>query len=413
MDGDGKLQLMLRIACTMQALKNAAKSREELIHSASQYRSEGFPPNVAAEVASEEMLEADPSTVAFCGLNKDTALKILAAYTGCLNHALRALFVRVGKMEDLTSKVYKISSPATVLHGYKVADVEIAVDALEKLSTSAAIAQGKSVYIAKRGSSSKKKEPLVAQALSLWGELVGSIEWKSIETSIRIQKGFDNADSAPANLVDFVCSQREITPGEKALTVLILKLKTEVNNGTHACNRSAGQSKDFTVKKSVHPSMIWTLLRRALVDVFDKMENQNKNNNSKKKNEIKEESESDKEDNGENNEGAVQLDLGVELLEVHRLVMIHLETEGQCTTCPEGWHKEQKRGTLPLQDPLHLAMVSIEILELMISICKGNGYLPGVGLVHQTSAESSFSGLQNLTPVLGSIGWSSWRMYGK
>ena len=143
------------------------------------------------------------------------------------------------------------------------------------------------------------------------------------------------------------------------------------------------------------------------------MENQNKNNNSKKKNEIKEESESDKEDNGENNEGAVQLDLGVELLEVHRLVMIHLETEGQCTTCPEGWHKEQKRGTLPLQDPLHLAMVSIEILELMISICKGNGYLPGVGLVHQTSAESSFSGLQNLTPVLGSIGWSSWRMYGK
>lgn len=266
MDGDGKLQLMLRIACTMQALKNAAKSREELIHSASQYRSEGFPPNVAAEVASEEMLQADPSTVAFCGLNKDTALKILAAYTGCLNHALRALFVRVGKMEDLTSKVYKISSPATVLHGYKVADVEIAVDALEKLSTSAAIAQGKSVYAAKRGSSSKKKEPLVAQALSLWGELVGSIEWKSIETSIRIQKGFDNADSAPANLVEFVCSQREITPGEKALTVLILKLKTEVNNGTHACNRSAGQSKDFTVKKSVHPSMIWTLLRRALVD---------------------------------------------------------------------------------------------------------------------------------------------------
>ena len=135
MDGDGKLQLMLRIACTMQALKNATKLKETLVHSSQQFNDDGFPPTHPLISAPDpELLEEDPSPVAFVGLTGDTAEKIRAAYTGCMNHCLRALWLRIGNMENVLSKHYPLSTPQTVLSGYTVPEMELAVSALEKVS---------------------------------------------------------------------------------------------------------------------------------------------------------------------------------------------------------------------------------------------------------------------------------------
>ena len=280
-----------------------------------------------------------------------------------------------------------------------------------QLTTPDAVQAGKAQFRKQQGGTNKKKEPLVEQALVLWESLNGGVAWEDVEQTIKTYQAFEDPGGAPAHLIQFICAQRRISDGEKVLSNLLTQKKREVNSGKHPCHRRAGQSKDHTVKKSTHASLIWTLLRHGLSEVVQRMEGQHPAQamNTEEDDDVKDEPATTADGSTE----SAPLDLGVELLKVHNLVIRHLTTTGTCTSCPVGWHKENvMRTTKALSDPLHCAMVSIEILELMINICKGNGYLPGVGLVHQTAAEASFSGLQNLTPLLGVLSWTGWRTAG-
>ena len=212
MDGDGSLQTQLKIAMTTTAIRNKKKSKDKLIHSPSQLNDNGFdfpcsPPTV-------EMKSKTAECVPLYGLTALLGLAILVAYIGCSNHGLRALWVRIQKIENITSKKYVILQPVDIMGGWKIQKLKQLIEVLETKASEHNKRAGKEAFTqAQNGNTRKMKDPLYQQAVTLW-ELEGvRYSWEAVLEAIQVMEAFEEGTEPDPELLAFLLTKREVSNG--------------------------------------------------------------------------------------------------------------------------------------------------------------------------------------------------------